>query len=156
MWTQFWDMHSGGGQKEDWGKICIEAPEAEARIIFFNRFGHNPDRVTCTCCGPDYSVSEEETLEELTAFHRNCAYAYFRPDGTECPKDEAWAPGEGRRAGYTEGYVERTSTDKYSRGDVIPLAEYTEKDGVLVIPASEISMNERVGSVPAQGYVWVD
>lgn len=37
MWTEFWDMHSGGGQKEKWAKIYIEAPEEEARVIFYNR-----------------------------------------------------------------------------------------------------------------------
>lgn len=72
MWTQFWDMHSGGGTKESpYEKIYVEAEEDEAKVIFFNRFGHSPDRVTCTCCGEDYSVSSQETLEELTAFHRN-------------------------------------------------------------------------------------
>lgn len=71
MWTQFWDTHSGGDTKE--GKleqIFIEAPEKEAKIIFYNRFGHNPDRVTCTCCGSDYSINEGEFLDKLTHFHR--------------------------------------------------------------------------------------
>lgn len=70
-WTLFWDMHSGGGCKEPpYEKIYIEAPEDEARVIFYNRFSHSPDRVTCTCCGNDYSVSSSETLEEATEFHR--------------------------------------------------------------------------------------
>ncbi len=58
IFTHFWDMHSGGSAKEPWEHILIEANEAEARVIFYNRFGHNPDRVTCTCCGSDYSVYE--------------------------------------------------------------------------------------------------
>lgn len=70
MWTHFWDMNSGGDTKEKWPHIFIEAPEAEARIIFYNRFGHNPDRVTCTCCGADYAVSEYPTLEKATKFQR--------------------------------------------------------------------------------------
>ena len=45
MWTHFWDMHSGGGQKEKFGHCYIEAPENEAKVIFYNRFGHNPERV---------------------------------------------------------------------------------------------------------------
>ena len=61
-WTQFWDMHSGGSLKEQWQYIYIEAPEDEARVIFYNRFDHSPDRVTCTCCGEDYSVSEDADL----------------------------------------------------------------------------------------------
>ncbi|KKL21424.1 hypothetical protein LCGC14_2445590 [marine sediment metagenome] len=71
MWTQFWDMHSGGGLKEaPYHYIYIEAPEEEAKVIFYNRFGHNPERVTCTCCGDDYSIGEEKTLAKLTEYHR--------------------------------------------------------------------------------------
>jgi hypothetical protein len=70
MWTHFWDMHSGGDLKEEWGHIYIEAPQEEAEVIFYNRFGHNPNRVTCTCCGEDYSISEGRSLGELTKYHR--------------------------------------------------------------------------------------
>lgn len=70
-WTQFWDMSSGGGQKEPWHYIYIEAPEDEAKRVFFAKFGHDPQRVSCTCCGEDYSISESETLEEATEYHRN-------------------------------------------------------------------------------------
>ena len=70
-WTHFWDMHSGGGCKEaPYEHIFIEAPLEEAVRIFYNRFGHNPYRVSCTCCGEDYSVSEYDTLEEATEFER--------------------------------------------------------------------------------------
>ena len=80
-WTQFWDMHSGGGSKEQWDKIFIEAPEAEAKAVFYNRFGHVADRVSCTCCGEDYSVSECETLADATAFHRNDYESKYRKSG---------------------------------------------------------------------------
>jgi hypothetical protein len=70
MWTHFWDMHSGGGIKEKWAHIYIEAPEAEAVVIFYNRFGHNPNRITCTCCGEDYAISSDDDLAQLTQFHR--------------------------------------------------------------------------------------
>ena len=70
MWTKFWDMHSGGGQKLDWAKIYIQAPEEEAVVIFSNRFGRDPENVTCNCCGEDYSVSESKTLGEATEYHR--------------------------------------------------------------------------------------
>ncbi len=70
MWTQFYDMHSGGGQKEEWNKIYIEAPKEQAKIIFYNRFGHNPEKVTCTCCGDDYSISEYKTLGKATEYER--------------------------------------------------------------------------------------
>lgn len=71
MFTQFWDMHSGGGTKQKpYEMIYIEAPIDEACVIFYNRFGHNPHRITCTCCGNDYSVTEYETLEEATDYQR--------------------------------------------------------------------------------------
>lgn len=74
-WTLFWDMHSGGGTKEEpYDKIYIEAPAAEARVIFYNRFGHNPERVSCTCCGEDYSIYEEPTLEEASDYHRRGSF----------------------------------------------------------------------------------
>jgi hypothetical protein len=63
-------MHSGGSQKLEWGHIFIEAEEEEAGIIFYNRFGKDPDSVTCSCCGADYSVREYDSLEEATEFHR--------------------------------------------------------------------------------------
>lgn len=75
MWTRFMDMHSGGGTKEPpYQYIYIEAPEAEAKVIFYNRFGHNPERVTCTCCGDDYSIDDEPTLERACAYDRGCAW----------------------------------------------------------------------------------
>src|SRR5688572_7477224 len=83
MWTQFWDMHSGGGAKEKpFEKIYIEAPADEAKVVFYNRFGHNPERVTCTCCGEDYTVDSHESLARLTGFHRNCR-------SLETPRDPA-------------------------------------------------------------------
>jgi hypothetical protein len=70
-WTQFWDMHSGGSTKEGpYENIYIEAPEDEAVAIFYNRFGHDPNRISCTCCGEDYAIHEYESLDEATEFHR--------------------------------------------------------------------------------------
>ena len=71
MWTCFFDMSSGGDEKEKWSVIWIEAPQKEAEIIFYNRFGHNPHRVTCTCCGADYSISEHETLDDTHSDYKN-------------------------------------------------------------------------------------
>lgn len=65
-WTRFFDLASGGGDKEDFELIYIQAPRDEAQLIFYNRFGHNPERVSCTCCGPDYSFRELEPGEEPT------------------------------------------------------------------------------------------
>lgn len=88
MWTKFMDMYSGGGKKEKWEYIYIEASEVEAKIIFYNRFGHNPERVTCTCCGKDYSISEYETLEKAIKYDLEWGkitldnYLYLESDNT--------------------------------------------------------------------------
>lgn len=126
-WTQFWDMHSGGGQKEKWARIYIEAPKDEAITIFYNRFHHNPNRVTCTCCGEDYSISESETFAEASAFQRNCK----------------WIDGK---------YVE-IQRDSYNEHKTVE--EYVQDPEVLVIPADEIDDDERTGYVPDEGYMWV-
>ena len=129
MWTHFWDMHSGGGQKLDWAHIYIEAPQDQAEIIFYNRFDRNPHRVTCTCCGSDYSLSESQTLREATAFHRGCAY--------DDKKKE---------------YVEQANT-KY-RQKYIPLTTFLKSKDIKVIYAKDINPSEKRGTLPEEGYVW--
>lgn len=152
MWTQFMDMHSGGSKKEKFSYCYIEAPEAEAKVIFYNRFGHNPDRVTCTCCGNDYSISEYQSLIEATAFERNCEYAYFK-DGKEIPESEGWVRGKGMQPGVTAGYVERTRKGYENH---IPLDDYLKRGDIKVIYAKDIKPSEKKGHLPEQGYVWVD
>ena len=151
-WTRFMDMHSGGGQKEKWAHIFIEAPEQEAKIIFYNRFRHNPSRVTCTCCGEDYSISEESSLEQATAYERGCAYAYLDSKGNEVPQSEAWKAGKGMKKGYSSAYVERQ--DRAYRS-YISLNDYLQSGKALAIYAKDIKDDERVGDVPEEGYVWV-
>lgn len=131
MWTQFWDMHSGGGSKEKWEKIYIEAPENEAKVIFYNRFGHDPDRVTCTCCGNDYSISTNKSLAQLSGYHRNCAMK----DGK---------------------YVEKPDRTYKNTKDLISVKDYTKQENVCVISNKDIKPEERVGEVRRSGYVWVD
>ena len=155
-WTRFMDMHSGGGSKEPQQYILIEAPEDEAKVIFYNRFGHNPERVTCTCCGEDYSIWEHPTLEDATGFDRGCRFAWFRPDGSECPKDEAWIPGKGPIDGYRSRYVEEGGGEFSFNRDYQSLSEYLERPEILVIYANQIKPEERTGTVPIQGYVWND
>ena len=145
-WTMFWDMSSGGGHKEPYHYIFIEAPYAEAKIIFFKRFEHSPDRVSCTCCGADYSVSEHQTLGEATAYHRGCRTITYLVDGVE----ESVA-------------VEDRSDRDFEAEKYLPLDEWIEankepgeRDSVLVIRKEDIKPEERVGSVPRQGYVWQD
>lgn len=153
-WTRFMDMHTGGYTKvKPYDKILIQAPEAEARAVFYNRFDHNPDAVACTCCGSDYSVSESESLAQATAYDRNCAYVYTDPEGNErddCPAND-W------RAAKEAGWSGRYTEAKGSYGlAVTPLDEYLARPDVLVIHASEISSDERTADMREHGYVWVD
>jgi hypothetical protein len=154
-WTQFWDMHSGGRQKEDYSQIYIEAPENEAKIIFYNRFGHNPSRVSCTCCGDDYSISEGDSLEQITGYQRGCDFAYFK-NGKEVTENEAWKIGKGLLKGCESRYVERESPSKMSFNKFMSIEQYAKQKDVLIIYAKDINDEERKGHVPDQGYVWVD
>ena len=129
MWTLFWDMHSGGGLKEKWDKIYIEASEEEAKIIFYNKFGHNPERISCTCCGEDYSISEAKTLGQISGWHRGCAYK----------KDK---------------YIEKRSEDSIHKR-YFTIKEYEQLENVLIIRKKDIKPEERKGNIPKQGYVWV-
>lgn len=144
------DMHSGGGTKEDpYEMIYIEASEEEARVIFYNRFGHDPERVTCTCCGSDYSISSHESIAQLTGFDRNCKYGDMNEYVEEqCERLKKYTDGgdDGWRA-YLEQYPDR----KY-----VTLEEYFSKPWVLAIHAEEIKTEERKGEVHRSGYVWID
>jgi len=165
-WTKFWDMHSGGSQKLDWAFIFIEAPLKEAEIIFQNRFGRKPNRVTCTGCGSDYSIDEGDSLEQLTGYHRNCRYGYFDKKGKEITKDEAWVCGEGMVNGATAKYVEKQDEEKSAWGKFLPFEKFlktrkfgrglTGEEKVLVIFKEDIKPGEREGELEEEGYVWVD
>ena len=132
MWTQFMDMHSGGGNKEGYDYIYVELPEREAVVWFYNRFGHNPNRVTCTCCGEDYSISESETLEGLTGYERGCRY-----------DDEK------------REYVEEVDPIYSKWKQYMTLDEYKQKDNILIVSRDEVNPEELEGEVPEEGYVWV-
>ncbi len=122
------DMHSGGGLKEEWEYIYIELPKDKAEIYFYNRFGHSASRVSCTCCGEDYSLTESETLEEATAFNRGCAWT-------------------------AKGYIEEGGS---SYREYIPLSEYLKDPSALIIYEKDIDPKMTEGYVPEQGYVWQD
>ena len=151
-WTCFMDMHSGGGRKEKWAYIYIEAPEAEARVIFYNRFGHSPSRVTCTCCGQDYSISEEPTLRRATAYERGCealqtprdpeTQRYKRPDDPWFDEHYYLEPdehAEAKRRGYEISDFSWPREHK-------TVEEYIAQSDVLVIAADEIKPEEHAGS----------
>ena len=155
MWTHFMDMHSGGECKEEpFDEIYIEAPAKEAVIIFYNRFGHNPHRITCTCCGNDYSISEKESLAQLTGFNRNCRTletprgenGLFLNDDPVIIAHLYLEIGEEPPEGYE-------ISDCQYFGDYQTLEEYKKRDNVLIITADEIKDTEKIGEVPEQGYV---
>ncbi len=66
VFTSFRDMHSGGSQKLEYHEIYIEAPEEQAKIVFERKFGRDPENITCFCCGNDFWIEEDESLEEAT------------------------------------------------------------------------------------------
>ncbi len=140
MWTHFWDTSSGGGQKEKWGHIFIEAPQNEAEIIFQNRFGHNPNRVTCTCCGADYSILEEKSLAQEMAFYlgwhydkEKNKYIEKRESGREFPKTFR----------TMKKALEKMSFPGYGR-----------EEPFLIIRKKDIKSKERIGELHEEGYVW--
>jgi len=132
------DMNSGGGIKEEpYEKIYIEAENTEeACLIFFNRFGHSPHRVTCTCCGEDYTVDTSDTLAEESAYDRGCRCVQTADGG--------WT------------YLEEADPENRTWPPYCSLEEYCKRDNVLIIAESEISDDERKGGIPSQGYVWMD
>lgn len=132
MWTRFMDMSSGGSRKEDFAYCFIEAPENEAKIIFYNMFGHNPERVTCTCCGEDYSISEYSTLEQASAYERGCDFDNESNCWIEAPnKDRAWK-------------------------EYQTLEEWSKSPFIKIIRSNEIKSSDKIGEVPQQGFVWID
>lgn len=137
VWTRFMDMHSGGRQKLDWAFIYIEAKEDDAAKVFMHRFGRNPNNITCSCCGEDYSFYEHgEDLQQASGFDRHCKY-------------------EGKQVGYIE-----VPDNTYQK--LIPFEEWLEdaKDpdsDHLIIYAKDINPGELTGETPRHGHlVWVE
>lgn len=72
--TRFMDMHSGGGLKTPYTHIYIDEPLGEAVRTFKDLFKQDPDAVACTCCGSNFVYEEYNSLEEATAYDRNCKF----------------------------------------------------------------------------------
>jgi len=152
-WTRFMDMHSGGSLKEDPAQyIYIEAPESEARAVFYSKFGHSPDRVTCTCCGEDYSVDEAPTFARACAFDRGCRWV---SDERRNKDGSLVTPGGGH---YEDNPVpaDAEGLERFKVGKYQTVEQYKARPDVLVIPASEIKPEWRTADVPRQGFVWQD
>lgn len=129
-WTHFLDNCCGGTKEGSLEHIFIEAGVDEAKVIFYNRFGHSPSRVSCTFCGDDYSTSEYATLEEASAGQRGAEFVNGQ-DGPQQGVAYAW-----------QNYV--------------VLDDYVKHNDVLVIRANEVTAKERKGKLPQQGWIWCD
>lgn len=71
-WTVFNDMHGGGHLKvESYERIYINTARDPAMAVFRDRFGQDPEKITCQCCGQDYSIREYDSLEAATKYHRS-------------------------------------------------------------------------------------
>jgi hypothetical protein len=145
MWTRFMDMHSGGGCKENGAEyIYIEAPEKEAISIFYAKFGHNPNRVSCTCCGEDYSISESESFEKASAYDRGCLYVEPLKD----PKTHRYLHDDLNARYYEKGepipkgYTLRTGWNKYQT-----VEQYKKQKAVLILGVKDILLEWRKADV---------
>jgi hypothetical protein len=72
--TRFMDMHSGGKLKTPFTHIYVDAPLEKALEIFKDTFKRDPDNVTCKCCGEDFVYEEHSSLEEASAYDRECKW----------------------------------------------------------------------------------
>jgi hypothetical protein len=78
--TRFMDMHSGGKLKTPFTHIYVDAPLDKALDIFKDTFERDPNNVTCKCCGEDFVYEEHSSLEEATAYDRECVWVGKRYD----------------------------------------------------------------------------
>lgn len=131
-WTRFMDMHSGGDAKTKFDKWYIEAPLEQAKVIFYNLSGRNPDQVTCTCCGDDYSYSESNSLHQATAYDRGCAYS-----------------------AKLHRYLNRPAKKSTWPKPYETLEDYLKRPDIKVVYAKDIKPAHRIGTIPQSGYVWV-
>jgi len=139
-WTQFWDMHSGGGQKDKFRQCFIQAPEVEAVSIFIAKFGHDPRHVTCPTCGEDYSINEYDSLEKATAYERNCNCAQLRETNKKTGRVRYYSvyleAGESPPKGF--------ELDEFqSSRETIPLKKYLKQKDVKVVRKREVKASER-------------
>ena len=144
-WTLFWDMHSGGGQKDKFTQCFIQAPREEAVSIFIAKFGHDPRNVTCPTCGEDYSINEFDSLEEATAYHRDCNYAKRRETNKKTGRVRYYSlyleDGESAPKGF--------ELDEFkSERKTVPLKKYLRNKEVKVVRKKDIKDAERTAYKP--------
>lgn len=158
-WAQFWDMHSGGGTKvPPFEKIYVQLPDgADPVVVFQNLFGRNPNRVTCTCCGEDYSIDSGDSLRQLTGYQRGCAC----DAGRYIERGKLLGPSHKYRLGVTtvdgqvvEGRVSAIPTEPvYS--EIVLLSDYVLRPNVLVVYLDELPDDVVRGTPHEEGYHWM-
>ena len=171
-------MYSGGKSKiPPYVCIYIEASNKnEAISVFYSKFKRNPCNVTCTCCGPDYAISSDESFRELTAYTRNCARVFFYTDsrvreeavestlGVGITYDrETQEPLYKGRPVFVE-YVERACLDGMNYGKsleectarYVSTEQYAASEDVCIVPSSDIGYQDRDMLVPSSGWTWVE
>ena len=126
-WTKFWDMHGGGTLKGDFQYYYINEKQDKAAIVFYNKFGIDPYRTTCYCCGEDYAVSEHKTLTSATGYHRGCEWSQVKKDYVNKPDPKA---------------------------NYISLKKYKEQKDVLIIYKKDITREDTKGEplLPKDNY----
>lgn len=138
MWVIFIDMHSGGGLKEPpFENIYLEIPDdiykvTEPAQIFERIFGHDPDDVCYPTCGSNYSISEDETLEQATGYYRGCKFYYVNEKGDRLTWDKWRVISDRDREAYKGQYVEEP------RACYSTLDEYRQRKDILIMTWPEI------------------
>lgn len=102
--------------------IFIEAESVrQAKLIFFNRFGHYADEMICPSCGEDYIIDYHEDIHQLTGPSRSCKI-------------------EGGK--YVEKPIRKGSRT------YLTLEEYKKKPELLFILVGDITEEDLKGSLP--------
>jgi hypothetical protein len=94
-------------------------------------------------------VSSNESLAELTGFHRGCRSIESKKRGDKWVKSKRTYYEKDEKLPSGRKWSTYSTVNKY-----ITLKEYTKNKEILVIKKKDIKAQERIGAVPRQGYVW--
>jgi len=78
IWTRLSDAHTMGYKKTPYENIYIETTKKIAEDIYEERFGKSVWSLWCECCGHGYTIYEYDSLEQATAYDRNCKFDFDR------------------------------------------------------------------------------
>jgi len=177
-WVQYHDMNSGGGRKEWFRYLLLEVPaesnEGARRVadsVFYAAFGHSPERVSCTCCGEDYSIDVYSSLADATAYQRGLR-CVIKKEGGRYIDSRYIEPNEPVPDGYTlsksyglsEYRLRELGFDMKDRPNGVTLAEYfsglakqdkDDYDSVSVVFWDQVPAKFRgQPEPPEEGYIW--